>query len=102
MPRIEGKDAALGIVWIAFVAYSLVVIAGHGYTGFLVLAWREPWGMQMLLDLAIALSLFAGFLVTDAKTRGLRAWPWLLAMATLGSIGAVPYLWYRRAFPARP
>ncbi len=32
-----------------FTAYSLSVIVQHGYLGFLVLAWQEPWGMQMFV-----------------------------------------------------
>jgi hypothetical protein len=95
------KDAAVLVLWLAFTAYTVVVMARHGPIGFLVLAWRDPWAMQMLLDLGIALSLFAGFVIGDARARGLRAWPWLLAMATCGSVGALPYLLYRRRFPVR-
>ena len=50
----------------------------------------------MLLDLAIALALFGGFVIKDAREKNLRAWPWLIAMLVLGSIGALPYLLYRR------
>ncbi len=92
----KAKDVALILVWLVFTAYTVVVMVGHGTIGFIHLAWREPWGMQMLLDLLIALSLFGGFVVKDAGERGLRAWPWLIAMMTLGSVGALPYLVYRR------
>lgn len=90
------KNIVIVVVWLAFTAFSLVVALQHGFFGFLTLSAREPWALQMLLDLFIALSLFAGFVIKDAKEKGLRAWPWLLAMLVLGSIGALPYLLYRR------
>jgi hypothetical protein len=31
----------------------------------------------------------------DARARGLKAWPWFIAMATLGSIGLLGYFVYR-------
>jgi hypothetical protein len=94
------KTALIVVVWLAFTAFSIVVTVRNGYFGFIELAMREEWGLQVLLDLVIALSLFAGFVVSDAKRRGLRAWPWLVAIVTLGSIGALPYLLYRRRFKA--
>ena len=100
--RMKTKHIALALVWAAFTVFSLVVVYQHGYVGFLTLAAREPWGLQLLIDLAIALSLFAGWLVKDAKERGLRAWPWLLGMLFLGSIVAVPYLAWRRVARASP
>lgn len=90
------KDIAIGIGWLVFTAFTLVVMAKHGVLGFLTLAMRDAWALQMLLDLFLALSLFAGFVVQDAKARGLRAWPWVIAMMTMGSVGALPYLVYRR------
>lgn len=90
------KQIVIGIVWVVFTAFSLVIAMEHGFFGFLTLSAREPWALQMLLDLLIALSLFAGFVIKDAKEKGLRAWPRLLAMFVLGSIGALPYLLYRR------
>jgi hypothetical protein len=77
---------------LAFTAYSLVVVAGHGYTGFLTLAAREPWAMQMLIDLVIALGLFLIWAYRDARARGLPYWPFAAITLVLGSIGALAYL----------
>jgi hypothetical protein len=95
------KPIVVAVVWIVFTAFSLPIALEHGFFGFLTLSAREPWALQMLLDLFIALSLFAGFVIKDAKEKGLRAWPWLIAMLVLGSIGALPYLLYRSRFPVR-
>lgn len=87
---------ALGVL-VAFTVYSLVVVAGHGYTGFLALAWREPWAMQMLLDLVIACSFGLGWMLPDARKRGIAAWPFVAATVFLGSIGLLAYYVTREA-----
>ncbi len=84
-----------------FTAYSLTVVAGHGYFGFLELAAAEPWGMQLFLDLCIALCLFTFWMVPDARARGITPWPYLLAVVTLGSIGALAYLVHRTLSSSR-
>jgi len=85
------------LVLVPFTAYSLVVIARHGYFGFLTLAAREPWAMQMLLDLAIALVLMGTAIRKDARERGLPSLPYLLALPFFGSIAALAYLVHRGA-----
>ena len=81
-----------GIVLAAFTAYSLWVIAGYGYTGFLTLAGREPWAMQLLLDLVIAVSFALGWLRGDARRHGITAWPFYLGAIFLGSISLLTYV----------
>ncbi len=79
-------------VLVAFGAFSTWVVAGHGYTGFLSLAAREPWALQMLLDLVIACSFGLGWLVPDARKRGITAWPFIAMTIALGSIGLLAYV----------
>ena len=80
---------------LAFSLYTAVIVAGHGYLGFLELAWRDPWGGQMLVDLVIALGLFAEWMRRDARAHGLPVWPYLLLISTAGSIGPLAYLVHR-------
>jgi hypothetical protein len=84
-----------GVVLIAFTAYSLWVVAGHGYFGFLSLAGREPWAMQLLLDLVIACSFGIGWMHADAKRRGLSSWPFVPVVLAMGSIGLLAYVVWR-------
>lgn len=79
----------------AFTAYSLWVSFGHGYTGFIELALAEAWGMQMFLDLVIALVLFLVWMVPDGRARRIPTWPYVVATFALGSIGALGYLVHR-------
>ncbi|HWO26161.1 MAG TPA: hypothetical protein VNO30_45855 [Kofleriaceae bacterium] len=80
------------VVLAAFTAFSLWVVYGYGYTGFLSLAGREPWALQLLLDLAISLSFTLGWLRADARKRGIAAWPYFVAALFLGSIGVLAYV----------
>lgn len=92
---------ALAIL-VPFTVFSLWVTITHGYTGFLALAAREPWALQMLLDLALACSFGVGWMFGDAKKHALpRPWPFLVATLFLGSIGLLGYVIYRGAFTRR-
>ena len=86
------KAAYAALVLAAFGAYSFWVIAGYGYTGFLSLAAREPWAMQLLLDLVIACSFGIGWMVPDAKQRGITVWPYVVTTIFAGSIGLLAYV----------
>jgi hypothetical protein len=83
---------AASLVLAAFGTYSIWVVAGHGYTGFLTLAGREPWGMQMLLDLVIACTIGTGWMVGDARKHGIATWPFMIATLFLGSLGLLAYI----------
>jgi hypothetical protein len=81
-----------GAILVVFTVYSLWVVAGHGYTGFLSLAAREPWGMQLLLDLVIASSFGIGWMHADARRRGMASWPYVPVVLAFGSIGLLSYV----------
>ncbi len=79
------------ILLAGFGAFSIWVVATRGYTGFLELAGRERWALQMLLDLVIGLSFAFGWVVRDARKRGVAVWPYAIATVLLGSIGILAY-----------
>jgi hypothetical protein len=82
-------------VFVVFTAYTALVIVDHGYTGFIDLALAGGWGAQIFIDLCIALVLFAFWMVPDARERGIPSAPYLVAILTTGSIGALAYLVHR-------
>lgn len=95
-----GRSALIALaVLLPFTAYSLWVVAGFGYTGFLSLAAREPWAMQLLLDLFLACSFGVGWMHADAKRRGLVSWPFLPVTLLFGSIGLLGYVVVRGLMP---
>jgi hypothetical protein len=74
-----------------FGAFSTWVVATEGYLGFLALAGREWWALQMLIDLVVALMFAAGWMIADARKRQIAAWPYLVVTVFLGSIGILAY-----------
>ena len=81
--------ALLLAVTLTFTAFSCVVTWRNGYFGFLTMAWDNEWGMQVLLDLVIALLLLSRHMVGEARAAGIRAWPYLVGLPLLGSISAL-------------
>ena len=74
-----------------FGVFSTWVVATEGYFGFLELAGREWWALQMLIDLVIALMFAAGWMIADARKRGITTWPYIVLTVFLGSIGILAY-----------
>ena len=85
----------------AFTIYTAIVVANHGYTGFVELALTGGWGAQVFIDLCIALLLFTVWMVPDARERGIPAGPYVVAILTTGSVGALAYLVHRTAKEAK-
>jgi hypothetical protein len=89
------KALAAALLLAAFLVYSMWVMLGLGYTGFLSLAAREPWAMQMLLDLVIACSFGIGWMTADARKHGITTWPFIITTVFTGSVGLLGYVVWR-------
>lgn len=89
------------VILVPFLVYSFWVVGEHGYFGFLELAGREPWALQILLDLVLACLIYSVWLVPDARARGIAPWPYLALTLVAGSVGGLAYLVHRGLRPAR-
>jgi hypothetical protein len=89
------EKVALVVVGLPFSAVTAHAILKHGYFGFLTLSFREPWALQMLLDLCIALFFVGGWLRRDAREHGISAIPYLVLMPFVGSAATLAYLVHR-------
>lgn len=87
--------SAFIVALVVFSIYTTGVVINHGYTGFLTLAWKEPWAAQVLIDLVIALTLFLTWMFRDAQAKKISPWPYIVLTLTLGSIGALAYMVHR-------
>lgn len=88
-------------ILLPFAAFTAWVLAKVGLGGILA-THGHPGGLQVFIDLAIALTLVSAWIVSDCRSRGTTAWPWVLATMTLGSFGPLAYLLARRAGAAAP
>jgi hypothetical protein len=101
------KEILLWAVLADFVALTGYTIATEGYTTFVPVAWAfatsSAWGLQIVVDFLLAVSIGLGFVFYDARRRELAAWPFAALTLTLGSIGLLGYLIYREraAAPAK-
>lgn len=89
------RQLLLGAVLLAFTTFSLLVVGELGYFGLWQAGFASNASLQILLDLCIACGLGGLWLIGDAKQRGVSAWPWLIAVLALGSIGLLAYLFLR-------
>ncbi len=88
------------LLLIPFTVFTAKVMIDEGLSG-LIATHQSGWGQQVFLDLVIALTLFLVWMVPDARRHGLAAWPFVLATALLGSIGALSYMVVRSLVPQR-
>src|SRR5262249_6787225 len=96
-----GRGRLLTAIAVALLAtfgvFSAWVVATHGYLGFVVLAGQSSWGLQLLIDLTVALGFAVSWMIGDARKRGIASWPYIIATVLLGSIGVLVYC-VRRGF----
>jgi hypothetical protein len=88
------------ITLLAFGALTAMALAHHGYFGIFALHFQTWGGMQVLIDLVIALTLVMIWMWRDARATGRNVWPWIAATLALGSFGPLLYLLTRKAAPA--
>jgi hypothetical protein len=86
---------------LAFGALSAVALVHHGYFGIFALHFQTWGGMQVLIDLVIALTLVLVWMWHDARATGRNVWPWIVATLALGSFGPLLYLLTRKPAATR-
>lgn len=86
------KRFVLTVVLISFLALTAAAAWQHGYVGVFAYQLQNLAGIQVLVDLVIALTIFLVWMWQDAKAARRNPWPWLLLTLATGSIGAMVYL----------
>ena len=89
------KKLILWIVLLAFSALTVIAVVNHGATGILQYQLANSAGIQVLVDLVIALAFFLVWMWNDAKKRGVSPWPWLILTLIAGSFGPLIYFLLR-------
>ena len=86
------KKIILATTLIAFLTLTAAAAWQFGYLGIFVYQFQNLAGIQVLVDLVIALTLFLVWMWRDAKASARNPWPWLILTLSTGSIGALIYV----------
>lgn len=98
----NGRFLLLLAVTVAFGALSLVALMDVGYFGLFEPHFQSWGGAQVLADLVIVCLLACVWMVNDARTSGVPAWPFVVLTLFFGSFGPLAYLLLRELkAPAR-
>lgn len=89
------RKTLLLAVLIPFTSFSAWVVVQHSYLEIFTDHFAKTTGMQVIIDLVIAISLAILWMIADARKRGITVWPFVLISLTLGSIGPLTYLIWR-------
>lgn len=94
------RRTILLLVLLPFAALTAAAVWRHGYIGIFQGQFTSLAGLQVLVDLAIALGLFLVWMWRDARVLGRNPWPWLVLTLAAGSFGPLLYLLTRPERPA--
>lgn len=89
----------LGLVWIAFIAYALLLAPGQSpgsdpiFKELITMQSKEPWLLTVFSWLGIFPAMYASMLLrTSVKERGrVPAWPFVILSFGLGAFALLPY-----------
>jgi hypothetical protein len=89
------RTLLLALILLAFGAFSIYVMWDFGYLGIWRAGFANAAALQILLDLVITCLLISGWMIGDARAKGLNAWPFVGVTLAAGSFGPLLYLLYR-------
>jgi hypothetical protein len=82
----------LAAVIAGFAAITTEALMDVGYVGLVEQQLRSWAGVQVLTDLVIVSALACIWMTSDARSRGLSAWPFVAITLVAGSFGPLCYL----------
>ena len=82
----------LAAVIAGFAAITTEALMDVGYVGLIEQQLRSWAGVQVLTDLVIVSALACIWMTSDARSRGLSAWPFVVITLVAGSFGPLCYL----------
>lgn len=89
------RVALLVVALAVFVAGSLWLVHDEGLPGLFALLRTSDWGVQVFVDLCIALTVAWTSLRHDPRGRGVPLVPYLIATPFVGSMALLAYLIHR-------
>lgn len=87
------------LVLVDFLALTAWAVFTQDVFAYIKSLATNPWGVQVLVDLSIAITLASIWVHRDARSRGLNPWGHIVSMVLLGTIGFLVYLIRRESVP---
>ena len=82
-----------GLLLLDFVIVSLYLIWPTGANGLLeFVVEAQGWGLQVTMDLVVALTIGTVWMWKDARSKGINPLPYAVMVPLTGSIGLLMYL----------
>ncbi len=91
----SSRFIALAVVTVGFSVLTALALLDVGYLGILQPHFETWGGAQVLVDLVIVAALACLWMISDARKRGLPAWPFIGLTLVGGSFGPLLYLLVR-------
>lgn len=88
----SGRLALLTVVIALFSVLTVLALTDVGYLGIFEPHFQTWGGGQVFADLVIVCTLACIWMLSDARTSGVSAWPFLVITLFLGSFGPLLYL----------
>ncbi len=83
------------VAFVVFTGYTVFIAVNHSIFGFLADHAKGGWSLQIFIDLVVASISFWIVAVPDARSRGIRVWPYVLLTPFVGSIAPLAYFVHR-------
>jgi hypothetical protein len=84
---VRGRWIVPAAASVLFAVFSFYTFAIEGPTGFWTEHTRNLWGVQIWIDLLLAVAIGFFFLAREARALDMRLLPWLAFVLTTGCIG---------------
>ena len=85
------------VVTILFAIITVLAVLQNGILAIFEYQFKNYGGVQVWVDLFIALSLFLVWMWFDAKEKNRNPWPWILITLFAGSFGPLLYLLFSKS-----
>jgi hypothetical protein len=79
------------VVFVVFTVYSFEIALDRGFLEAFTIPLQGGWSGQEFLDLVISMFFAGTWMRRDAREKGLPFVPFVIACATLGSVGLLAY-----------
>jgi len=88
------KKIVFLLLLVEYIGFAVYALASQNMMEFAFGLIQSPWGIYIVAELIVALSVCGGWIFFDAKKYGMRPIPYIM-LTCIGAVGPLAYLWRR-------